>query len=97
MKLKTIQAEKQCSNGKCTCINNRIDGEKCNSCKPDHYKFPDCLDCKCNADGSKDSQCNVKSGDCDCKTKQIIGRKCDSCADQFFGFPGCTGMFWVFR
>ena len=83
-------SSESCENGKCTCNNAQIVGEKCDRCAEDHFNFPNCTACKCAMEGSLDTDCNKKTGDCDCKAN-ITGRRCDQCVDHFFGYPNCTG------
>ena len=47
--------------------------------------------CKCNADGSLDTECN-SHGVCNCKCN-IVGLNCDKCAPGFYKFPLCERKY----
>ena len=60
-------------------------------------------DCACNAEGSRDLNCDVQTGQCDCNCA-IEGINCDTCTDMHYNFPECEGnrkickiIYWLKR
>ena len=47
--------------------------------------------CKCNAEGSKDIDCNSQ-GLCECICN-VVGPNCDKCAPGFYQFPNCKRKY----
>lgn len=46
------------------------------------------IECACNAEGSKNLNCDANTGQCHCKCA-IDGIKCDTCTDMHYKFPDC--------
>lgn len=78
-------------NGICECKKNVI-GEKCDSCKVNHYGFSTCNGCEACDCGlaAESSQCDETTGQCRCKPG-VTGRKCDRCIAGYwnYGPEGC--------
>ena len=72
--------------GKCGCKENVV-GDKCSQCEAEHFAFPTCDACMCNAEGSVDNSCD-DNGKCSCND-HVEGEKCDKCVDGFVEFPAC--------
>ncbi|XP_072543376.1 laminin subunit alpha-3 isoform X2 [Salminus brasiliensis] len=82
--------------GQCTC-KPRIGGRQCSRCVAGYYRFPECVQCSCNAGGVTPQICDPNSGQCLCKTN-VEGPRCDSCRKGSFHFDpanpkGCTKCF----
>lgn len=68
----------RCEDGlKCVCQENVV-GEKCSSCKQNHYWVKSgkgCEPCACNSDGSASETCNLENGTCNCIKEEITGTR----------------------
>nr|DBA24358.1 TPA: hypothetical protein GDO54_012028 [Pyxicephalus adspersus] len=82
--------------GQCRC-KPRITGRQCERCAPGYFRFPDCIPCNCNPDGTHSQICDHHTGVCLCK-ENIGGTRCDACKTGTFFFDpsntkGCTKCF----
>ncbi|XP_046984371.1 laminin subunit beta-1 isoform X1 [Schistocerca americana] len=74
--------------GQCPCLPNVI-GQKCDECKPNHWKIASgtgCEPCGCDPIGSTAEQCNLFDGQCTCKPG-FGGRQCNECQANHWGNP----------
>ncbi|MEE6464203.1 hypothetical protein FKM82_006212 [Ascaphus truei] len=84
------------TSGQCKC-KPRISGRQCDRCHPGYFRFPDCIPCDCNPDGTEPNICDPQTGACLCK-ENVAGSKCDVCRrGSFYLDPsnpkGCTTCF----
>nr|XP_021501092.1 laminin subunit alpha-3 isoform X2 [Meriones unguiculatus] len=82
--------------GQCRCKPG-ITGLRCDKCAPGFYKFPECVPCSCNRDGSEPQVCDPGTGACLCK-ENVEGPECQVCqAGSFYldaaNPKGCTRCF----
>ena len=65
----------------------------CDSCKDEHYGYPDCHHCECLTSHTKNASnvCEKENGTCPC-TKGFTGRQCNECEVGYFGYPDCKGL-----
>ena len=66
-----------------------FEGDQCAKCAPEFYGYPECKDCECINEGSKDQTCD-KEGKCSC-IDHVDGDKCSVCSEGFYKFPQCQG------
>ncbi|KFP23247.1 Laminin subunit alpha-3, partial [Egretta garzetta] len=84
------------TNGQCKCKPG-ITGRRCDQCAPGTYRFPNCVPCNCNRDGTEPDVCDPQTGICLCK-ENVEGAECDICRPgSFYLDPsnpkGCTSCF----
>uniref|UniRef100_A0A4X2JNT0 Laminin subunit alpha 3 n=1 Tax=Vombatus ursinus TaxID=29139 RepID=A0A4X2JNT0_VOMUR len=84
------------NNGQCRC-KPRIIGRQCDRCASGFYRFPECIPCNCNRDGTEPGVCDPWTGVCLCK-ENVEGAECDVCRKgSFYLDPtnpkGCTSCF----
>lgn len=48
----------------------RITGRQCDRCASGSYRFPECVPCRCNRDGTKRGVCDPDTGACLCKVRR---------------------------
>ncbi|XP_036761629.2 laminin subunit alpha-3 isoform X2 [Manis pentadactyla] len=82
--------------GRCRC-KPRITGRQCDRCASGSYRFPECVPCRCNRDGTKPGVCDPDTGACLCK-ENVEGPECNVCREgSFYLDPanpkGCTSCF----
>ncbi|XP_060030064.1 laminin subunit alpha-3 [Erinaceus europaeus] len=82
--------------GQCRC-KPRITGQQCDRCAPGFYRFPECIPCHCNRDGTELGVCDPGTGACLCK-ENVEGRECSVCRPGSFHLDranpkGCTSCF----
>lgn len=74
--------------GECACRQLTM-GKNCELCVPETYGLEDanaangCLPCNCDAGGSINNICDVKTGQCPCRPN-MIGRNCSMLAQNTF-------------
>ncbi|XP_044538899.1 laminin subunit alpha-3 [Gracilinanus agilis] len=84
------------NNGQCRC-KPRITGRQCDRCSSGFYRFPECIPCNCNQDGTEPGVCDPWTGACLCK-ENVEGAECNVCQKgSFYLDPsnpkGCTSCF----
>uniref|UniRef100_A0A5F8G7L0 Laminin subunit alpha-3 n=1 Tax=Monodelphis domestica TaxID=13616 RepID=A0A5F8G7L0_MONDO len=84
------------NNGQCRC-KPRITGRQCDRCTSGFYRFPECIPCNCNRDGTEPGVCDPWTGTCLCK-ENVEGAECNICQKgSFYLDPsnpkGCTSCF----
>ncbi|XP_072460501.1 laminin subunit alpha-3 isoform X2 [Notamacropus eugenii] len=84
------------NNGQCRC-KPRVMGRQCDRCASGFYRFPECIPCHCNRDGTESGVCDPRTGVCLCK-ENIEGAECNVCRKgSFYLNPtnpkGCTSCF----
>ncbi|KAL4838838.1 hypothetical protein H8958_020475 [Nasalis larvatus] len=82
--------------GQCRC-KPRITGRQCDRCASGFYRFPECVPCNCNRDGTEPGVCNPGTGACLCK-ENVEGTECNVCREGSFHLDpanpkGCTSCF----
>ncbi|KAJ8357310.1 hypothetical protein SKAU_G00201040 [Synaphobranchus kaupii] len=78
--------------GQCQCLPH-VTNRDCSACEPGFYNLQSgrgCERCNCNAIGSTNGQCDIRSGQCECQPG-VTGQHCERCEVNFFGFgsSGC--------
>ncbi|KAJ8274539.1 hypothetical protein COCON_G00091640 [Conger conger] len=78
--------------GQCQCLPH-VTNRDCSACLPGFYNLQSgrgCERCNCNAIGSANGQCDIRSGQCECQPG-VTGQHCERCEVNFFGFgsSGC--------
>uniref|UniRef100_A0A2K6FCC1 Laminin subunit alpha 3 n=1 Tax=Propithecus coquereli TaxID=379532 RepID=A0A2K6FCC1_PROCO len=91
-------ATPQCDrdSGQCRC-KPRITGRQCDRCASGFYRFPECVPCNCNRDGTEPGVCDLGTGACLCK-ENVEGTECNVCREGSFHLDpanpkGCTSCF----
>lgn len=74
--------------GKCLCKEG-YGGERCDTCIPKYYDYPDCKPCNCSAIGSATTTCDP-SGKCPC-LHNFAGKTCEQCSPGYYKYPDCLG------
>nr|XP_054393687.1 laminin subunit alpha-3 isoform X1 [Pongo abelii] len=82
--------------GQCRC-KPRITGRQCDQCASGFYRFPECVPCNCNRDGTEPGVCDPGTGACLCK-ENVEGTECNVCREGSFhldpaNLKGCTSCF----
>ncbi|XP_023063546.1 laminin subunit alpha-3 isoform X2 [Piliocolobus tephrosceles] len=82
--------------GQCRC-KPRITGQQCDRCASRFYRFPECVPCNCNRDGTEPGVCDPGTGACLCK-ENVEGTECNVCREGSFHLDpanpkGCTSCF----
>ncbi|KAL4665893.1 hypothetical protein H8957_012079 [Semnopithecus entellus] len=82
--------------GQCRC-KPRITGRQCDRCASGFYRFPECVPCNCNRDGTEPGVCDPGTGACLCK-ENVEGTECNVCREGSFHLDpanpkGCTSCF----
>lgn len=82
--------------GQCRC-KPRITGRQCDRCASGFYRFPECVPCSCNRDGTEPGVCDPGTGACLCK-ENVEGTECNVCREGSFHLDpanpkGCTSCF----
>uniref|UniRef100_A0A2K6LHJ6 Laminin subunit alpha-3 n=1 Tax=Rhinopithecus bieti TaxID=61621 RepID=A0A2K6LHJ6_RHIBE len=82
--------------GQCRC-KPRITGRQCDRCASGFYRFPECVPCNCNRDGTEPGVCDPGTGACLCK-ENVEGTECNVCRKGSFHLDpanpkGCTSCF----
>uniref|UniRef100_G3RPK3 Laminin subunit alpha-3 n=1 Tax=Gorilla gorilla gorilla TaxID=9595 RepID=G3RPK3_GORGO len=82
--------------GQCRC-KPRITGRRCDRCASGFYRFPECVPCNCNRDGTEPGVCDPGTGACLCK-ENVEGTECNVCREGSFhldpaNLKGCTSCF----
>nr|ABY40628.1 alpha 3,4,5-laminin [Ciona savignyi] len=73
--------------GRCYC-KVQYAGDRCDSCAPGYYDFPECRACDCYYNGTLNDVCLPVGDACPCKYN-FAGKYCDECAAGFYNFPQC--------
>ncbi|XP_076991904.1 laminin subunit alpha-3 isoform X2 [Tamandua tetradactyla] len=92
----TASPECDRDNGQCRC-KPRVTGRQCDRCAAGFFRFPECMPCNCNRDGTEPGVCDPGTGTCLCK-ENVEGTECNVCRKgSFYLDPanpkGCTSCF----
>ncbi|CAJ0944059.1 unnamed protein product [Ranitomeya imitator] len=69
--------------GQCACRGD-IQGQRCDSCLPGYYGFPNCRPCRCNGNSET---CDPVTGACKGCKRFTDGTNCERCIDNYYGNP----------
>lgn len=74
-------------NGQCICQEG-YGGQRCDTCLPGYYGYPDCKPCNCSKIGSLGTSCSA-TGKCYCLVN-FAGQTCDQCSPGYYKYPNCS-------
>lgn len=82
--------------GQCSCREN-MDGKNCDKCQAGYFRYPECLPCSCDLNGTQEDICDASTSECLCK-ENVEGGRCDYCKQGTFNIEvrnpkGCTQCF----
>ncbi|XP_055387187.1 laminin subunit alpha [Condylostylus longicornis] len=73
--------------GRCEC-KPAYQPPNCDSCAYGYFGYPNCRECECNLNGTREYYCEATEGYCPCK-ENFAGKYCKECAEGYYSYPEC--------